>query len=446
MFRELFHLAWPVLIAQLAVMANGVIDTVMAGRISPLELAAVGIGASIYATVYVAMMGVLLALTPVVSHHYGAARYAEIGADVRQCAWLALALSLAAFAILRHPDPLLAFSQLTPEVEGRVRAYLDGAAWAAPGVMFFRVFFSLTAGVGRTRPIMAFNLFGLALKVPLNWLLMYGNFGLPALGAAGCGWSTAVIGWVVTVSAWLWCRRNPEYAAYGVFDRFDPPRWAALRELLALGLPMGAAFMMDVTAFTFMALFIARLGAATSAAHQIAANAAVFLYMIPLALGNAAGVLVGQSLGANNSVRARRAGLLGLGLGLACAVIAGSAVWLGAAPIARAYTADAAVAAAAQALLAIVAVYHVGDALQAVVVQILRGYKRALAPMLIYAICLWGIGLGGGYVLGLTDHLGPPRGAAGFWTAAVVSLSLAGVVLTVYFLAVSARHGNQSRR
>jgi len=426
-----------VLIAQAAVMANGVIDTLMAGRLSSVDLAAVGIGASIYATVFVTAMGVLLALTPVVSHHYGAGRYTEIGADVRQCAWLALGLSLLAFAVLKNPDPLLNFSRLTPEVELKVRAYLDGVAWAVPGVLFFRVFFGFTAGIGRTRPIMAFNLLGLLLKVPLNWLFMYGHFGLPALGGAGCGWSTAVIMWTVAVLAWLWCRHDADYAPYGVFARFDPPRPAALRELLVLGLPMGATFMVDVTAFTFMALFIACLGPEISAAHQIAANVTVFVFLMPLALGSATGVLVGQALGAGASRRARDAGLLGLALGCGIAAVVGGAIWLGAGPLARAYTADASVAAAAAALLAIVAVYHVADAMQAVMAQVLRGYKRAMVPMVIYALALWGVGLGGGYLLGLTDIFGAARGAAGFWIAAVASLVIAGAGVFAYFLRIS---------
>ncbi len=435
--RELLHLAWPVLVAQAAVMATSVIDTLMAGRLSALDLAAVGIGASIYATVFVTAMGVLLALTPVVSHHYGAGRYTEIGADVRQCAWLAVLLSIATFTLLKNPDPLLAISRLTPEVEVRVRAYLDGVAWAAPGVLFFRVFFGFTTGIGRPRPVMAFNLLGLSLKVPLNAIFMYGHFGLPALGGAGCGWSTAVTAWIMTLAAWWWCRRDADYAPYGVFARFDPPRLQALRELLKLGLPMGITFLVDVTAFTFMALFIARLGAATSAAHQIAANVAVFVFMVPLALGNATGVLVGQALGAGESRRARHAGLLGLGVACGIAAITGSAIWFGAGLLARGYTSDTTVAAAAASLLAIVGLYHAVDAVQAVMAQVLRGYKRATAPMVIYAVSLWGVGLGGGYLLGLTDALGPARGAAGFWIAAVASLSLAGAGVTGYFLWIS---------
>jgi MATE family multidrug resistance protein len=435
--RELLHLAWPVLIAQAAVMANGVIDTLMAGRLSSIDLAAVGIGASIYAIVFVTAMGVLLALTPVVAHHYGAGRFAEIGADVRQCAWLALVLSVIAFAVLKHPDPLLSFSRLTPEVEVKVRAYLDGVAWAVPGVLFFRVFFGFTAGIGRPRPVMAFNLMGLALKVPLNWVFMYGHFGFPAMGGAGCGWSSAVIMWTIATLAWLWCRRDAEYAPYGVFARFDPPRLPALREYLVLGLPMGVTFLVDVTAFTFMALFIARLGPEISAAHQIAANVAVFVFMVPMALGSAAGVVVGQALGAGNSRRSRHAGLLGLAVGVTAAAIIGTAIYLGAEPLARAYTADAQVAAAAATLLSIVAFYHVADAVQAVMAQVLRGYKRATAPMVIYAIALWGVGLGGGYLLGLTDTLGPARGAAGFWIAGTASLLVAGAGVLGYFLRIS---------
>ena len=437
--RELLHLAWPVLIAQAAVMANGVIDTLMAGRLSSADLAAVGIGASIYITIIMALMGVLLALTPVVAHHYGAGRHAEIGADVRQCAWLALLLSLLAFAALKNPDPLLAFSRLTPEVEIKVRAYLEGSAWAVPGVMFFRVFYGFTNGIGRPRPVMSFNLLGLALKAPLNWVFMYGHFGFPAMGGAGCGWSSAVIMWTVATLSWLWCRRDADYAPYGVFARFEWPHLATQREFLVLGLPMGATFLVDVTAFTFMALFIARLGPEISAAHQIAANVAVFVFMVPLALGTATGVVVGQALGAGDGRRARHAGLLGLAVGCGAAAITGAAIGFAAGPLARTYTSDPQVAAAAAALLSIVAVYHIVDAVQAVMAQVLRGYKRATVPMVIYAVALWGVGLGGGYLLGLTDSFGPPRGAAGFWIAAVASLTIAGAGVLAYFLRISAQ-------
>ena len=431
--HRLFHLAWPVLIAQAAVMANGVIDTLMAGRISAADLAAVGIGASIYATVFVSAMGVLLALTPVVSHHYGARRFEAIGGDVRQSVWLALALAAGAVLLLKFPDPFLAMAHPPPEVDAKVRAYLDGSAWAVPGILMFRVFHGFTTGIGLPRPVMMFNLLGLSCKVPLNAMFMYGWLGFPAMGGPGAGWSSAVVTCVVATSAWVWCRRNPEYAPYAIFARFEPPRWAPIRELLKLGVPTGATFVVDVTAFTFMALFIARLGAVTSAAHQIAASVAVFTFMMPMALGHATGVLVGHALGAGDPRTARAAGFLGLRVGLGIGAAVGASVGLGAAWLAAIYTPDATVRPLAASLLAIVAFYHVVDALQAVMAQVLRGYKRATAPMVIYAVALWGVGLAGGYALGLTDWLGPPRGAQGFWIASTASLLLAGVALVVYF-------------
>jgi MATE family multidrug resistance protein len=435
--RELLHLAWPSLIAQLAVMGGGVIDTLMAGRISALDLAAVGIGASIYATIFVTVMGVLLALIPVVAHHHGARRFEDIGADVRQSLWLALALALIAVLLLKNPEPFLYFAKVGPLLETKVRAYLSGLAWAVPGYLLFRVFYGLTTGIGHPRPVMIFNLAALALKAPLNWVFMQGHLGLPALGGPGCGWSSAVIAWCLASLAWYWCRSEASYAPYGVFSRFEWPRWSALKELLRLGVPSGVSFLVDVSAFTFMALFIARLGPQVSAAHQIAANAAVFLFMVPTALGSATAVLAGQALGAGDGRRSRTAGLLGLGSAAAAGLLLGSAMYAGSRALAQAYTPDAAVADIAAQLLLLVAAYHLADSVQAVMIQVLRAYKRTWGPTLIYAISLWGVGLGGGYLLGLTDTLGAARGAAGFWLAAALGLVLASMLTTLYFLRIA---------
>lgn len=440
MFRELFHLAWPVLIAQLAVMANGVIDTVMAGRLSPVDLAAVGIGSSIYFTIFVSAMGILIVLTPNVAHLYGAGDQGLIGEEVRQSAWLALGLGILVILLLRHPEPLLLLSQLTPEVEVKVRAYLDALSWSVIPNLLFRVYYGFASGIGRPRPIMMFNLLGVVLKVPLNLLFMYGGLGMPALGAPGCAVSTAVIGVVSCLLAWGWCAYNPEYRVYRIFDDFGGPKPASILTQLRLGLPIGVTFFVDVTAFTFMALFIARLGPATSGAHQIASNLAAVAFMLPLSLGNAASVLAGQALGAGEAQRARHAGLVGIaacvGFGaLTCVVLS-----LGADILAGLYTNSPEVRAAAALLIGYVAVFHIFDALQTAAVSVLRGYKKTSVPMAIYAVALWGVGLAGGYVLGLTDIFGPPRGAPGFWLAALSGLALAGGLVTGYFLRVSRRH------
>jgi MATE family multidrug resistance protein len=434
---QIFHLAWPGLIGQVAVVANSVIDTVMAGRLSPVDLAAVGIGASIYASIFITVMGVLLALTPVIAHHYGAARYSEIGEDVRQCVWLALLLALIAIVLVKHPAPFLALADLTPDVSAKVESYLDAVAWSVPGSLMFRVFYGFSNGIGKPRPVMLINLAGMLMKIPLNVIFMYGYLGMPALGGVGCGVSSAMIAWTMAISAGLWCYRDSTYTVFGIFSRFEWPHWQALRRILSIGLPIGGTLLIDVTAFTFMALFIARFGSIIAASHQIAANITVLVFMVPMALGNATGVIVGQSLGAADAVKAQRAGKVGIVMGAGIGCLLAATLYLVAVPLSSAYTSDSQVASAAAQLILLVAIYHVADSIQAVLAQVLRGYKRTAITMGIYVVSLWGIGLGGGYLLGITDLLGPARAAAGFWIAAAVSMAVAALASFYQFRKIS---------
>lgn len=441
--RELVRLGWPVLVAQLAVMANTVVDTTLAGRYGTTDLAAVGIGAAVYGAVFITLMGVLFGLLPIVAQLEGAGRRAEIGEQVRQAAWLGLAIAAVSMAFLVAPDPLLAIARLDPEVEAKARDYLAAIALGVPAAILFRVFHGFTTAVSQPRAVMVLNIAALALKVPLTWALLYGRLGLPELGAAGCALATAASAWFSCIAAWVYCRNAERYRPYRVFARWSWPRARPIGALLALGLPMGATFFVDVSAFTFMALFIARLGAVPTGAHQIVANVAGVAFMLPLALGNAAAVLVGQAIGAHRLARARSTGIVALGLGVAFGGVVGLAIALARGPIAELYSRDPGVLSLAAALLAVVAIYHVFDALQIVAVNVLRGYKRAVVPMLVYAVALWGVGLAGGYALGLMHlDLGAlatltPMGAQGFWIAATASLALAGGIVTAYFLSVS---------
>jgi MATE family multidrug resistance protein len=441
--REIFRLGWPMFIGQLAVMFNGVIDSVMAGHYTTLDLAAVGIGTSIYASVFVTMMGVLLALSPIAAQLYGAGKFADIGEEVRQTGWLTLMLAAIAVTILRHPEPLLWISQVAPELELRVRGYLLALSWSIPAVLLFRLFYGFTTAISRPRVVMALNLIGLTLKVPFNWIFMYGNLGMPELGAVGCGVATAIIYWITCLMAWAWCYFEKDYGRYGIFAMFSFPKWREIGRILAIGLPIGMTFLVDVTGFTFMALFIARLGATNSGAHQIAANVAAIAYMLPLAVGNATSVLVGQAIGAGLYHRARSVGVTGLVLGVACSGSAGLLIALNADAIASIYSNDPGVRELGATLLKFVGCYHVLDGLQAVTAGALRGYKHTVVPMIVYAFALWGIGLGGGYVLAL-NHVDAawlpfttPLGAPGFWLAAILSLVICSIIVTSYFLAIS---------
>ncbi len=423
-------------------MGLSVIDTVMAGRLSAHDLAAVALGGSIYASVFVGFMGVLQALTPIAGHHYGAGRYAEIGADVGQALWLALLLSLIGVPLLAFNGPWLALTGTEPAVARIATLYLWAVAVGLPASLAARVYIALNAAVSRPKVTMAINLAALGAKVPLNFAFMYGAGLLPALGGAGCGAATAVLMWAVLAANWLVYRFDPFYARFRPRRRrWHGPTWARQRELLKLGLPSGGTLLIEVTSFTFIALLVARLGAVTVAGHQIVANLVAALFMMPLAWGIAASVQVAQALGAGMPALARHAAQRGWRVAMVAALVVCSAVYLLREPIVAAFTRDGQVAAVAVGLLAVGAVFHFFDAMQGVAGYILRGYKVAFAPMLIHGVALWGLGLTGGYWLAYHPPAGWPYGGAfSFWIAAAVGLVLAGFAMTWLAAYVARRH------
>jgi len=319
--RDILKLAWPVFIGQVAVMLNGVIDTMMAGRLSAVDVAAVGLGASIYITVYVGLMGVLLALAPIAAQHWGAGRPERIAEATGQAIWLALALAVPGCIALGWTEPWLAFAQAPDEVAEVARGYLLAVAAGLPAALLFRVFYALSNAIARPRTVMAINLAAVALKLPMNTLFMQGwqtdagQVLVPALGGAGAGVATAIVLWLsLLLSAAALCAM-PVYRALRIRWPIRPDP-AQLRELLHLGLPIGGAYLVEVTSFAFMALFLARLGATVAASHQIAANLAALAYMVPLALANATSTMVAQSIGAGRPDRARAYGRRGLRLAI----------------------------------------------------------------------------------------------------------------------------------
>ena len=431
--KDIFRLGWPVLIAQVAVMFNGVIDTVMAGHYSARALATVGLGTSIYFSIFVTAMGVMLALTPILAQHFGARNDAAITHDVRQGVWLALLLTVVAELLLLFPGAFFSIAKMDPLVETEVRAYLRTLMWAAPAMLAFRIFYCWASAISQPRAVMVIQLLGLAIKVPLNIVFMYGKFGLPALGGVGCAWALVVEGWLMLAAAVWWVRVQPAFARYDVLARFEAVDWRTLGRMFKLGVPIGVSFLIDVTSYTFMALFIARLGADYSAGHQIAANLGALAYMVPLAISNATSVLVGQAIGAGKLQQARLSGWTGIGIGLCAGLLVAGIIAIAHGGIAALYTQDAKVIATAGPLLVFVGLFHIFDATNAVAAQAVRGYKKVLIPMAAFALALWIVGLGGGYWLAFYPVLGAPQGAAGFWIGAVAGMALAAGIGVAYF-------------
>jgi multidrug resistance protein, MATE family len=439
------HLAWPVFIGQLSVLAFSTVDTLLVARHSPLDLAALAVGAAAYVTIFIGFMGVVLAISPIVGQQFGAGHLRQAGQEVHQATWVALGLSVLGVLLLVFPQPFLLLAHATDEVAQRVRGYLLALAFSLPAALLFTVYRGFNVAISRPRAVMALQLLGLGIKLPMSAALVFGvpALGIPSMGVVGCGIATAVAMWAQVLLAARVLRQDRFYEPYALWGQgLARPELAALRKHLKLGIPMGLSILVEVTAFSFMAIFIARLGTTAVAGHQIAANLVALLFMAPLAIGNASSTLVAQRLGANDLTDARLLGWHGLTLGVGLAVLMGLTVLSMRVPIVNLYSGDLAVAAAAVPLVAWIAAFHVADALQAIAAFVLRAYQVAKIPLAILALSLWGIGLGGGYGLAFGAFEDTPvalRNAQGFWAAATLSLVVAGVALCAYLVVVVRR-------
>ena len=437
--RTIARHAGTVLVGQLAVMAFGVADTVIAGRYSPHALAVLSLASSIYISIYVALNGMLQALLPVWAELHGGNRHAEIGRSVRQALYISAGAAALGITGLWFPDPWLSWTQVPTELWPDVRAYLRVLALALVPSLLFRMYSTLNQSLGYPRLVTWLQAGALLVKIPLSVLLTFGAGDVPGMGVVGCAWATLAVNSLMMFTG-LWLLRTQDiYRPYRLWRLPEKPQWSVLQHFLRLGVPAGLSIMVEVTSFTLMALFIARLGAVASASHQIAASLASVLYMVPLALGIASSARTGYWLGAGQPHRARQAAGLGISLAIGTAVLCAAALLLGREAIAHAFTNDRVVAQTAMVWLAWVAVYHLADAVQAVCAFLLRCYRITIAPLLIYTAFLWGFGLYGGYLWAYEDSVlsgwlqwtGRPA-VDTFW----ISSSLALAAVSVLFAAL----------
>lgn len=440
-FRLILRHAGTVLVGQLAVMAFGVIDTVVAGRHSSTSLAALSVGSAIYMSIFIALMGLLQALLPIWAEHRGAERPLQVGYSWRQGIYLSLVVMVVGTALLLSPGPLLDWTGVPQAMQREVRDYLAILTLALPATAFFRMFGTLNQSMGKPKLVTWLQVFSLFIKLPLTVWLVFGGAGIPAQGAAGCAWATVLVSWLMLALALLLLRTQSIYRPYRIWAPMERPDWRVLAEFLRLGVPGSLAILVEVTSFTLMALFIARLGAVATAGHQVAASVTAVLYMMPLSIGIATSARIGYWLGAAHAERVRGAMKAGFTIALGASVGFSALLWLGRDWLAMAYSSQAPVVAVASALLAWVALYHAADAMQCISVFVLRCYRVTLAPLLIYGVVLWGVGLLGGYVLAY-QGLGPwpaMQSPAAFWITGTVALVITSISLAILLWRVAIR-------
>ncbi|NVO07721.1 MAG: MATE family efflux transporter, partial [Rhodoferax sp.] len=336
--RSLWHLAWPILIGQLATIGMSVTDVAMAGHASAQDLAGVSLGVSIWNMTILTLMGLLMSVNPMVAHHVGAQEHGAVPHVVRQGLWKALAVGLLAFVLANLAALVFDHMDIEPAVRTVAKDFVWVASFGLPAFTCYRVLYGYSTSINQTKPMMVIALVALVLNGLINWLLVFGNAGFPRLGGVGCAWSTMLCVWFHLLALLWWMRVAPSYRRTWPFAHFEGPQWPMLRSLLKLGIPIGITYFAETSAFSLIALLIAKFGSAQVGAHAIALNFTSLTFMVPLSLGLALLTRVGQSLGANDPAAARFRAWVGVGLTLAFAVVSASGMLLFRHAIAAAYT------------------------------------------------------------------------------------------------------------
>ena len=443
--RSLWHLAWPILVGQLATIGMSVTDVAMAGHASAQDLAGVSLGVSIWNMTILTLMGLLMSVSPMVAHHVGAGEFDAVPHVVRQGLWKALAVGLLAFVVANLGAEVFDGMRLEPQVRLVAKGFVHVASFSLPAFSCYRVLYGYSTSINQTKPMMVIALVALLLNGLINWVLVFGNWGFDAMGGLGCAWSTMLCVWFNLLALLAWMRLAPAFRRTWPFSHLEAPQWPMLKSLFKLGVPIGVTYFAETSAFSLIALLIANFGSAQVAAHAIALNFTSLIFMVPLSLGLALLSRVGQSLGAGEPATARFRAWVGVGLTLGFSLISAVGIALWRNPIAQAYTSDPQVAALAGRLLLFAALFQLSDCSQVVSSCAIRAYKVTRAPMMLHLTAFWGVSLPLGCVLGLAPQWLPfapvvPMAAQGFWIALIVGLSVAAGGLIFMLRGVSRKH------
>lgn len=421
---KLLAIGSPIIATQLLRMGLNFTDTVMAGNLSALDLAAVSIGNAIYMPIAIFCMATLIAINPVVSQFLGARKFDKIGKSARQMFWLILMLAIPCFFLIRNVDVVMDLIGVTQEIIPIADGYLDALSWgflpllAYAGVRFF------SEGLSVTKPAMYIAAASVVLNVGANYVLMYGKLGFPQLGAIGTGYATSIINLFGAIIFIAFTASFKPFKRFNIFGRTTGPEWKYIGELIKVGIPNGVSSSMEVLLFAAVSLLMGTLSVKVAAAHQIAINVAAMMYMIPFGLSIALTQRVGFSIGQGSMARARFRGFVGIGLCTGVMIV--TAILLFTAPkfIIGIYTNDPEVAQVAVSLLFMAAIFQISDGLQVGGFSALRGLKDTRIPMVVNFISYWLVGFPSGYLLGIYLGYGPE----GLWIGLITGLSVAAVL------------------
>lgn len=422
-FKRLITLAAPVVVVQVGLMFMGVVDTIMVGHVSAVDLAGAALGNLYFFGVTVFGMGLLMALDPIVSQAVGAGESEGVARAIQRGLVISAGLTLLFGALFLPAGYVLALlgqpADVVPRAEGFVR-------WSILGLPAFFAVFTLRQtlqAMHRMRPIVWTILAANLVNAGLNWVFVYGHLGSRAMGAPGSGLASSLARWFMLAMLLTVARRDllPLLRPW----RRESLALAPLLRMVRLGLPIGFQYQLEVGVFSVVGVLMGRIGAAAMAGHQVAINIASLTFMVPMGVSVSASVLVGNAIGAGDPARARRAAIAALGLGTAVMIVTGITLSVFPAALARVYSFDPQVIAMTAALLPIAGVFQVFDGLQVVAIGVLRGIGDTRTPMIVNVIGFWMLGLP--LSLGLAFKMG--LGPQGLWWGLAAGLAVVALVL-----------------
>jgi len=438
--KSISKLAYPILIAQLIQNLMGFSDTVMAGRVSATDMAAVAVANSIWLPLILTVYGLIMALAAIVSQLSGAKRYLDISDETYQTAWIALTLGIALIALYYLLAPMLFVSMdIEIDLKNLMFDYLGYIVWGGPGYCLYLVLRNYSEGLSHTKPTMLISLIGLIVNIPANYLFIYGGFGISPLGGAGCGIATALVYWAMFISMAIYCYRSTYLKKANLFTKFYWPNIAKIKKILALGVPIALSLLFEVSLFAVVAILLVPFGADIVASHQVALNFTSLIFMVPLSIAMAVTIKVGFAIGDKNYQQAKDYCYYSIIFGLLLAVFTAAITLLFRFQIASIYTTEVDVINLAASLMFLAALYQFSDTVQVISAGALRGYKDTRSILIITFISYWLVGLTVGLVLGITDWIIPRTGPYGFWIGFITGLTVAAILLACRLKVVQKR-------
>ena len=419
--RAMFALAAPLVLSELGWMAMGIVDTMFVGRVSADAIGAVSLGTAIFYAIAIFASGLLLGLDTLVSQSFGAGDLDDCHHSLVNGIWLALLLIPGVMGAVWLFVPLMARFGINPTVLRDPAPYILAMNWSAAPLLLYFCLRRYLQSTGVVRPILVVLTTANLVNAAGNWVFVYGNLGAPRLGAEGSGWSTCVSRvYMFAAMVFVVWRRDPK--AFVVSWR---PDWRRIGRLLKLGLPAAGQIGLEMSVFATVTVLIGKLSSDILAGHQIALTVASTTFMMPLGISSAAAVRVGHAIGRRDPEGASRSGWTALAFGASAMSLAALLLLSFPHAIARLFTPEAAIIAAAVPLLRVAAFFQLFDGLQITATGALRGAGDTRTPMLCHLAGYWILGLPLGAFLCFRESLG----AVGLWMGLSAALIAIGLIL-----------------